>query len=205
MATALWERIVSYLTENQVRARASALKVAGMSDDTALMLRLIPQIFRSHFDIFLSHSICDAELIFGLKALIEAAGKTVYVDWIDDPALDRTQVSGATAETLRGRMRQCDSLFYVYSRHSQTSRWMPWELGYFDGHNGNVAILPVIPDVGDLSFEKEEFLQIYPKVDAVSITGTPGLFINRSRKLEQADYLDYVSWSGGDDKLRPRF
>ena len=75
---------------------------------------------------FLSHSIRDAEPILGLKAFLEAAGRSVYVDWITDPQLDRKAVSGATAEALRSRMRQCDSLFYVYLRNSQCSRWMPW-------------------------------------------------------------------------------
>lgn len=176
-----------------------------MGFEAALILHSLPQIFRSHFDIFLSHAIRDAELILGLKLLLEAAGKTVYVDWIDDPKLDRARVSGETAETLRTRMRQSDSLFYAYSRHSRTSRWMPWELGYFDGFNGNVAILPIIPDMGMLDFEAEEYLQIYPKVDAISVTTTPILFINRASRLEIGDHLDFERWRTGSEKLRPKF
>ncbi|TGS08549.1 outer membrane beta-barrel protein, partial [Mesorhizobium sp. M1C.F.Ca.ET.187.01.1.1] len=37
-----------------------------------------------------------------------------------------------TAELLRTRMRQSKTLIYVHSNNSPGSRWMPWELGFFD-------------------------------------------------------------------------
>lgn len=159
--------------------------------------------FRDSFDIFLSHSIKDGSLVLGVKRLLEDAGKSIYVDWISDPALDRAGVSGATAETLRKRMRQCTSLLYVYSANSQKSRWMPWELGYFDGYNGNVAILPVLPDSGSLDFDGEEYLQIYPKADLVEIGSTPSIFINQSRRTEFSAFKSFDEWRRGADKLRP--
>lgn len=195
---------MAWLTDSQVRARAAGQDF-GLGFEAGLILHRLPEIFRSHFDIFLSHAIRDAELILGLKLLLEAAGKTVYVDWIDDPKLDRRQVTGETAETLRTRMRQSESLFYAYSRHSRTSRWMPWELGYFDGFNGNVAVLPIVPDMGTLDFETEEYLQLYPKVDATSVATTPTLFINRARRLETGEHLDFERWRKGSEKLRPNF
>lgn len=41
------------------------------------------------YDIFLSHSFSDAELILGVTQIIKAQGRTVYVDWIEDKALNR--------------------------------------------------------------------------------------------------------------------
>ncbi len=193
---------MAWVTESQVRTRAIGQDF-GLGFKVGLIIRRLPQLLLSHFDIFLSHAIRDAELILGLKLLLEAAGKTVYVDWIDDPDLDRTQVTGETAEMLRTRMRQSDSLFYAYSQHSRSSRWMPWELGYFDGFNGNVAILPIVPDVGIIDFDKEEYLQIYPKVDATSVTTTPNLFINKTKRLGTGEYLDFDRWRKGSEKLRP--
>jgi hypothetical protein len=45
-----------------------------------------------HYDIFLSHSYDDAEIIYGVKKLIEGLGLSVYVDWIDDAKLDRSKM-----------------------------------------------------------------------------------------------------------------
>jgi hypothetical protein len=194
---------MTYLTEREVRARAAGQDFGLRNFDVALPLHLIAQMFRSHFDIFLSHSFRDAELILGVKLLLEAAGKTVYVDWIVDQKMDRSQVSAATADKLRGRMRQYDALFYIYTQHSRASRWMPWELGYFDGYNGNVAILPIVPDHGSLDFDSEEYLQLYPKVDAVNPAQKPSLFVNRAQKLEPGEYLSFDDWRVGTDKLQP--
>src|SRR4051812_42152795 len=85
------------------------------------------------FDVFLSHSIADARAISGVKSILERAGLSVYVDWIDDPLLDRERVSYRSAEVLRGRMQQSSSLIFATSEASVGSKWMPWELGYFDG------------------------------------------------------------------------
>ncbi len=124
----------------------------------------------TRFDIFLSHSINDAELVLGVKVLLEEMGKKVYVDWVDDPELDRSQVTKHTAERLRGRMKQSDSLLYIATESASSSKWMPWELGYFDGHKpGNVAILPVL-DSEDQKFEGQEYLGLYPVVDKDGIT-----------------------------------
>ena len=95
------------------------------------------------YDIFMSHSSLDAKEILGLKLCINDIGYSVYVDWIEDPALDRTKVTKDTARYLQARMRKCKCLFFALSANSKGSIWMPWELGYFDGFKGRVAILPV--------------------------------------------------------------
>ncbi len=113
------------------------------------------------YDVFLSHSFLDAQEILGLKFSIEDQGLTVYVDWIDDPSLDRTKVTRDTAAELRRRMRTCRTLFYASSLNATLSKWMPWELGYFDGHNGKVAIIPVA-EGQESSFTGQEYLALYP-------------------------------------------
>ena len=50
------------------------------------------------FDIFLSHSYLDSELVLGLKATIETMHHSVYVDWVEDDHLARSDVSRGTAE-----------------------------------------------------------------------------------------------------------
>ena len=75
---------------------------------------------------------------------------------------------------------------------------MPWELGYFDGFNGNVAIFPIIPSEGSLRFEGEEYLQIYPKVDRVMA----GLFINAVPGLSSGPWKSMSDWLSSSDKLK---
>ena len=116
------------------------------------------------FDIFLSHAIADAELVFGVKQLLEQQGATVYVDWSHDRQLDRSKVNGETAALLRRRMRQSKSLIYLATDAATTSKWMPWELGFFDGYrSGGVAIMPLLDRETD-GFAGQEYLSLYPQV-----------------------------------------
>lgn len=121
-----------------------------------------------HYDIFLSHSFDDAEVIYGIKKMIEALSLSVYVDWIDDPKLDRTKVTVKSAAVLRERMKACSSLVYAHSANSSNSAWMPWELGYFDGMKpGQVWILPLVANY-DSEFKEQEYLGLYPPVEKLS-------------------------------------
>jgi hypothetical protein len=198
---------LTYLKESQVRAAAAEVMgttVLKKSVDRVIEEARVADENRTSFDVFLSHAIRDKEIVIGTKRLLERSGRSVYVDWVVDPNLDRSKVTGQTAEKLRVRMNQCASLLYLYSSHSQSSRWMPWELGYFDGHNGNVAVLPILPDNGTLSFSQEEYLQLYPKVDMITITGAaPSFFVNKARHLETGAYKRLDEWASGTDKLRP--
>jgi hypothetical protein len=114
------------------------------------------------YDIFLSHSYSDAKVVLGLKKSIEELGYSVYVDWIEDRQLNRQEVTKETAHILRMRMRNCSSLFFATSDSSQNSKWMPWELGYFDGIKEKVAILPVTEtsEAGD-NYSGQEYLGLY--------------------------------------------
>ncbi|HWQ55083.1 MAG TPA: hypothetical protein VN442_15455 [Bryobacteraceae bacterium] len=120
------------------------------------------------YDVFLSHSFKDAVLILGVKRLIEALDLTVYVDWVEDPTLDRECVTVATAALLRARMKSCRSLVYAHSANSKDSAWMPWELGYFDGFKQHLIwILPVVEE-SDHEFKGQEYLGLYPTVKVLS-------------------------------------
>ena len=105
---------MSYVTESEVRAAAARAKAATFKS-AGILLRESRDTYQSSFDVFLSHSFMDQELVLGAKQLLEEKGLSVYVDWIDDPLLDRTAVTRATAEKIRGRMRQCRTLLYLHS------------------------------------------------------------------------------------------
>lgn len=147
-------------------ARRAAQQATGTSRSAREALSSAHKAYKEkdQFDIFLSHSITDAELVLGVKVLLEAQGLRVYVDWVDDRALERDQVTEKTADALRKRMRQSESLLYLATDNASKSKWMPWELGYFDGFkNGGVAILPVL-EKSDAPFEGQEYLGLYPVI-----------------------------------------
>jgi len=112
-------------------ARAAGWAALPLEKSAAKILAEAAQAFDAtrHYDIFLSHSFDDAEVIYGVKRMIEALNLTVYVDWIEDFKLDRSKVTVKTAAVLRERMKACSSLVYAHSANSPHSVWMPWELG----------------------------------------------------------------------------
>lgn len=125
----------------------------------------------TEYDIFLSHSYEDAEVIAGVRILLQREGFSVYVDWIEDADADRSNVTPATADVLRRRMRHCRHLIYACSWASSNSKWMPWELGYFDGfRQGHVGILPIVRSRGE-RFLGQEYLGLYPLYQYIEFEG----------------------------------
>ncbi|MDE3721377.1 toll/interleukin-1 receptor domain-containing protein [Nocardiopsis sp. N85] len=157
--------MANYYTMRELRARAGGLTAEGARE----RLRESAKSAVGPFDVFLSHSFQDAQVILGLRGLLSDQGLRVYVDWVDDPELDRSRVSSATAARLRQRMQQSRSLIYATSRAARKSRWMPWELGYFDGirDGSRVSILPVDGD-GLSAFDGEEYLGLYRVIEKVN-------------------------------------
>jgi hypothetical protein len=126
------------------------------------------------FDVFLSHCIRDAQAIEGVRHILLRSGLTVYVDWLEDPEMDRSRVTVATAQNLRMRMRNSRALIFATSEASPTSKWMPWELGYFDGlRPDRVAVLPLV-ESADRQFYGQEYLRLYPKMEDIGF-GLPKL------------------------------
>jgi hypothetical protein len=155
------EVAVPYVTVGQaVNASRAAWATRSVAESEIRKSAAAPMT--TSYDIFLSHSYEDAEVIAGVKILIEAEGLRVYVDWIEDAQADRSQVTAKTADMLRQRMNHCRFLLFASSRASASSKWMPWELGYFDGmRRERVGILPIVQSEGG-SFTGQEYLGLYP-------------------------------------------
>lgn len=114
-------------------------------------------------DIFLSHSSRDKALVRGIRDALQVAGFAVCLDLDVLPTIRPDEVTEATAEALRTAMRGCTALVYVISAQSRRSRWMPWELGFFDGCRGRVFVWPTDADAERYA-DGMQYLRIYPKV-----------------------------------------
>jgi len=115
------------------------------------------------FDIFLSHCFLDREEVQGLYLELDNFGFKVYVDWLIDPHLDRTNVSKSSAKLIQSRLKHSRTLLLAISINATMSKWMPWELGYVDGHTEKCAIIPVSKERNSpKSFEGTEYLLLYP-------------------------------------------
>ena len=180
--------------ESVVRQRAQAeVRKSGMVKKAAQLIVESSATYMPSktYDIFLSHSVRDADLILGMKGIFEDLGYSVYVDWIEDPQLDRTKVTSATAEKLRQRMTSSKSLFFVTTSNAESSRWMPWECGFFDGKKEKVAIVPIQVTSTNNSYSGQEYLGLYPyAVQQKSSTQKEMLWIRKSNTT----YVAYDIW-----------
>lgn len=156
---------MAFFTKSE--ARAAATGAHGFRNSQAVLKELMESYrhkLREEFDVFLSHSVDDSDLILGVMVLLQKQGLKVYVDWVVDKGLDRNSVNKETAAVLRERMKSSNSLMFIATGNSSNSKWMPWELGFFDGHKpGQVAVLPLL-DSENQSFQGQEYLGLYPVV-----------------------------------------
>lgn len=129
---------------------------------------------KDSFDIFLSHSFLDQQEVKGLYLELSNLGYKVYVDWIVDPQLDRNNVTKESAELIRRRMKSSRTLLLAISENSDVSKWVPWELGYVDGHTNKCAIIPVSRQVfAPKVFRGKEYLKLYPFIKKLPLQNQP--------------------------------
>jgi hypothetical protein len=153
------------------------------------------------FDIFLSHSFLDREEVLGLYRELTEMGFSVYVDWIVDADLDRNNVTKATAELIKNRMKNSKSLLLAISTNAEMSKWMPWELGFVDGNTDRCAIVPISQDNLSLySFNRIEYLKLYPFIQRNTMVNT------NIYKLwvcdDENSYVIFDSWLTGANPFR---
>lgn len=163
---------MSFISEHELKSRALRKFSSGMEKNASTILTENNNKVRSQFDVFISHSTDDADLILGLVEILKDFGLKSYVDWLDDPLMDRKNVNTVTARILRHRIKQSKCLLYAYSENSTNSKWMPWELGYADGEIRKVVICPISNKPGG-TFKLEEYLGIYPYLEYFELSNLP--------------------------------
>lgn len=183
---------MAYITKDEAKqaARTRLQKSLGSTSTQILREAIRAASTVETFDVFLSHSSEDSEIVLGIREILVSLGLVVYVDWIDDPQLDRGSVTSENADMLRRRMRSSKSLIFLTTKNSVSSRWMPWELGYFDGlRTGLIGILPIV-DYSGASFSGQEYLGLYPLVERLPLTGGGSRFCVVERSGKGYRFLD---------------
>ena len=183
---------MAYLTKDEARqaARTRLQKSFGSTPTQILREAIRASSTVETFDVFLSHSSEDSEIVLGIREILVGLGLVVYVDWIDDSQLDRGNVTAENADMLRRRMRSSKSLIFLTTKNSVSSRWMPWELGYFDGlRTGFIGLMPIV-DYSGASFSGQEYLGLYPLVERLPLTGGGSRFCVVERSGKGYRFLD---------------
>lgn len=94
------------------------------------------------YDVFISHSSDDKEIVRGIIKYLNNKGMTCYCDWsLDNEFLRRQYVSEYTKEVLKLRMEQSNELFYIETTNSIKSDWVKFELEYFKELNKNIVVI----------------------------------------------------------------
>ena len=158
-----------------------------MPDEINTPKELLMQIYNSQleqmksFDVFLSHSSLDKEELLKLKFILNCSNFNVYVDWVNDrDALKRELTNVDTAKVIIERLKSSKSLMYIHTESSLSSKWTPWELGYFHALGKKICIYAPNDMV-----EKPPYLDIYPRVV---------LNDNQFTVIEQDKEISILNW-----------
>ena len=91
-------------------------------------------------------------------------------------------------------MKQSKFLIYVDSNNATTSKWMPWELGYFDGYKPNkIGILPVRYN-SEGTYTGQDYLELYPKIEKNSLNA---LYELKYSEINGKSFRTYFSNGSG--------
>lgn len=180
------------IADNTLRTFSSTLEKAILTENKSQNEWL--NFTGDEFDIFLSHSYLDKKIIYGIYIELRNLGYSVYVDWLKDPELNRTKVTSKTASKIRERLFQSRCLFYATTTNSKRSSWMPWELGFMDGNNQRVAILPMTEN-HEKEFLRMEYLELYPYIEKATVSGSgvEKIWVCENSKL----YTTFDKWLNG--------
>lgn len=156
---------------------------------------------KESYDVFISHSSLDKELTCSIYDLFVQNGFTVYLDY-EDLELNPRNVSSSTGEKLRSKMKRSKCLSYISTSISPTSKWCPWELGYYDGvSEGKCCILPIIKG-SQKTFKGQEYLGMYPYLEYEKYADTEEYDFGVIDQENSKKYTTFSSWlKGGFIKL----
>ena len=116
------------------------------------------------FDVFLSHSSKDKEVLPSVINFLSQYGVNVYIDKTDKELPRNT--SPETGDILKKRIQESKKFIVLVSPNSKDSKWIPWELGIADEKKKirNVALFPNVQNASMPSWPEQEYLGLYPRI-----------------------------------------
>ncbi|MDI9314420.1 MAG: toll/interleukin-1 receptor domain-containing protein [Hydrotalea sp.] len=143
------------------------------------------------YDVFLSHSLKDKQLVKQIKHYLEnTCNISVYIDWEEDAGTARDDV----VDSIKDAIKKSKNLLLLRTENAQDSSWIPWEVGYYDStHSADrICILLVESDEFNASnFKHEEFLKQYHLLEKDDLIR----FINQG-------YAAVKNFHDGDNRIR---
>lgn len=116
------------------------------------------------FDVFLSHSSKDKDVLPSAINFFSQYRVNVYIDKADKELPCNT--SPETGDMLKKRIQECKKFIVLVSPNSKDSKWIPWELGIADEKKKirNVALFPNVLNYLKPSWPEQEYLGLYPRI-----------------------------------------
>lgn len=145
-------------------------------------------------NLFLSHSLSDLGPAKAAVNLLEKHGAEVYLD-VEDVSIRNSATSKDIASRLRTAIRHCKRLVVIVTENTQTSRWIPWEMGIADVEFGEsrVALLPAKASASASElWVQQEYFDLYARIEprAGTAYAAPAWFVRTS----DGNWLSLNDW-----------
>lgn len=189
------------LTKNFLKNEARRREILVESQNRILNFNKVIYAENRGYDLFISHSYLDKELILTLVEIFNQANYSVYVDWINDSLLDRLNVTAKTAKVIKNRINESKGLAYIATSNITNSKWCPWELGIGDGLlQGRACILPILEEYSTI-FKGQEYLGIYPYIEYAKVadSNTYDFWVIDSEDTNR--YNSLKNWLDGNELI----
>jgi hypothetical protein len=184
-----------YTIEHLRTTGAAAMKQRTVSEIAAVDNAIDQErIKKTGFDLYVSQSGADKYLIYGLYLEFkEKFDLLPYVDWIHDHDINKSDITAATAETLRNRIKQSKCFVYVCTEDASHSVWMPWELGFIDATGKTKIALLLLRNNSNKEFGSG-YKNLYPYIDLGHDKNFhETLWLNG----DEGKYVSFVEWLNG--------
>jgi len=131
----------------------------------------------AYVDVFISHKKEDLAIARRLHTRVKSLRYEPYLDAADTQLAEATS-TGALADRIRGRLRRAKCLLFVVTPKAVDSKWMPWELGFFDGRWGRPTVGLYVQHMDRTAaqragaagrFTVQEYLELYEAVDDATL------------------------------------
>lgn len=158
---------MSLFTKDEFKRISNSNKDATKSFSQIVKEAKLAYRYSSTTSVFLSHAHADSSLIEHVVAFLKGLNASIYIDWLDETMPDKP--NGITASKIKSKIQENDKFLFLATETAIASKWCNWEVGIGDAYKLNsdkICLLPIAENNG--TWQGNEYLQIYPRVEQVS-------------------------------------